>query len=127
MIEETLSSAASICLNANGNHHMDGWSMMGGWWFIWPIIWIAIALVIGLLVYRDAEKRGMNGLLWFILVLLPMVGLLFLVIYIVLREEKRTVSRRRTEKSAGKILDERYARGEISDGEYKRKKKEIRK
>ncbi len=127
MIEETLSSAASICLNANGNHHMDGWPMMGGWWFIWPIIWIVIALVIGILVYRDAEKRGMNGLLWFVLVLLPMVGLLFLVIYIVIREDKRKISQRGTKKSAEKILDERYARGEISDKEYKRMKRELRK
>jgi len=122
-----LSYVASICWNSNSHNHMDGWSMMGGWWFIWPIIWMAVALVIGILVYRDAERRGMNGLLWFVLVILPMVGLLFLVIYIVIREEKRKTSGSETKKSAEKILDERFARGEISDEEYKGMKKELRK
>ena len=128
MMAKTLSEVASICLNSNDNHHwMDGWSMMGGWWFLWPIIWIAVALVIGILVYSDAEKRGMNGLLWLILVLLPMVGLIFLVIYIVIREERSSSSGKDIVKSPEKILDERYARGEISKEEYKEMKKEIRK
>ncbi len=127
MIARTLSFPFSMVLNGNGHHHpIDDWSMMGGWWFIWPIIWITVALVVGILVYRDAEKRGMNGLLWFILALLPMVGLLFLVIYIVIREEKRETSKRGIGKSPEKILDERYARGEISKEEYKGMKKEIR-
>ena len=128
MIGKVVSITSSVVLNGNDSHHwMDGWSMMGGWWFLWPIIWIAVALVIGILVYSDAEKRGMNGLLWLILVLLPMVGLLFLVIYIVIREERRPSSEKGIGKSPEKILDERYARGEISKEEYKEMKKEIRK
>lgn len=77
----------------NGEGWMHG-SMTGTWWWAWPLLWLAIGLVIGFLVYKDAEKRGMNGLLWFILVLLPMVGLLFLLIYIVMREEIKTPSNR---------------------------------
>jgi len=128
MIGRTLSILNSICFNWNNNHHpIDRWFAMGWWWFLWPIIWIVVALVIGILVYRDAEKRGMNGLLWLILVLLPMVGLLFLVLYIVIREDKRETSERDIGKSPEKILDERYARGEISKDEYKEIKKEIRK
>ena len=50
------------------------------------LIWLVLFLIIGYLVYQDANKRGMNGLLWGILVIIPMVGLLFLVIYIVIRE-----------------------------------------
>ncbi|MBS3817477.1 MAG: SHOCT domain-containing protein [Candidatus Thermoplasmatota archaeon] len=106
---------------------MEGWSMMGGWWWLWPIIWIAVALVIGILVYRDAEKRGMNGLLWLILVLLPMIGLLFLVIYLVIREERGQEMKSKSEKSAKKLLDERYARGEITTEEYREMKEEIKK
>jgi len=128
MIGKMLSITGTVVLNGSDHHHpMDGWSMMGGWWFLWPIIWIAVALIIGILVYRDAEKRGMNGLLWLILVLLPMVGLLFLVIYIVIREEKRVSSEKGIGKSPEKILDERYARGDIPKSEYKEMKKEIRK
>ncbi len=124
-----LSVAASTCLESTDHHAtwMDEWSMMGGWWFLWPIIWIAVALVIGILVYRDAEKRGMNGLLWLILVLLPMVGLLFLVIYLVIREERHKGTKPEPSKSAEKLLDERYARGEITTEEYKKMKEEIRK
>ncbi len=128
MMSKPLSVAASICLNPNDTHHpMEGWGMMGGWWFMWPIIWIAVALVVGILVYRDAEKRGMNAALWLILVLLPMVGLLFLVVYLVVREDREKRTSRRSNKSAEKLLDERYARGDITSEEYKEKKEEVRK
>lgn len=82
--------------------------------------WWLIFLAIGYLVYQDAEKRGMNGLLWFILVILPMVGFLFLILYLVMREEKPTTGKRALE-----ILDERYAKGEISREEYLKMKKEL--
>lgn len=73
--------------------HMDHDHMMGGFWggsfmWFWMIgIWL-IFIVIAFLVYRDAEKRGMNGLLWFVLVILPWIGILFLIIYMIVREEK---------------------------------------
>ncbi|WP_202318669.1 SHOCT domain-containing protein [Archaeoglobus neptunius] len=87
--------------------------------FIW---WIPL-LVIGYLVYKDAEKRGMNGLLWFILVVIPMLGIVFLLIYIVLRETKGEMAK--TEKTPLEILKERYARGEITEEEYRRIKEEM--
>ncbi|MFW6041211.1 MAG: SHOCT domain-containing protein [Thermoplasmatota archaeon] len=102
--------------------------MMRNWWFTinwyWMLIlWIPL-LIIGVLVYHDAEKRGMNGLLWFVLVVLPMVGLFFLFLYLVVRE---TDHDRYKNKSAVKILQERYARGEISKEEYLEMKKIIQK
>jgi hypothetical protein len=45
------------------------------------IIWI-IQLIIGYLMYRDAKSRMINALLRFMLVILPMIGWLFLVIYV---------------------------------------------
>lgn len=90
---------------------------MGGM-FIW---WIPM-LVIGYLVYQDAEKKGMNGLLWFVLVIIPMLGLIFLLIYVVLRESKAEV---RVAKTPLEILKERYARGEITEEEYRRMKEEL--
>ncbi len=108
--------------------HMDGDQMMGGWfggsnmWF-WIIgLWL-VFLIIAFLVYKDAENRGMNGLLWFVLVILPWVGILFLIIYLIFREEKS--SEGANQKSADIILDERYARGELTQHEYLRMKNDI--
>ncbi|MHA1989123.1 MAG: SHOCT domain-containing protein [Promethearchaeota archaeon] len=108
--------------------HMDGDQMMGGWWggslmWFWMLgIWL-IFIVIAFLVYRDAERRGMNGLLWLILVILPWVGILFLIIYLIVRDEK--TMDKSSQKSADSILDERYARGDITQREYKQMKNEI--
>jgi putative membrane protein len=108
--------------------HMDGEHMMGGFdgfgMWLWMIgIWL-VFIVVAFLVYRDAEKRGMNGLLWFILVILPWVGILFLVIYLIIREEKSSVGT--NQKSADSILDERYARGDLTQREYLQMKNDIK-
>jgi putative membrane protein len=109
--------------------HMDGDHMMGGFdgfgMWLWMIgIWL-VFIVIAFLVYRDAERRGMNGLLWFVLVILPWVGILFLIIYLIIRDEK--ILDKSSKKSAESILNERYARGEITQREYLQIKNEIRK
>ena len=39
------------------------------------LFWLVIFLIIAYLVYRDANTRGMNGLLWAILVLIPRGGI----------------------------------------------------
>lgn len=107
------------------NMHHD-YGMMGDWWFglgwFWMLIlWLPL-LIIGILVYQDAEKRNMNGPLWLILVILPMVGILFLILYLVMRDASTGSYQN---KSARKILDERYARGEISKKEYMEMKKNL--
>lgn len=94
----------------------------GFWGFL--LIW-AVFLVIGYLVYQDAEKRGMNGALWFILVIIPWIGFFSLLLYLVIRETTTQVGDR--EKSPEEILDERYARGEISREEYLKMKEDLRK
>lgn len=116
--------------NMNGDNMMD-WDMMNwNWWgapfmWFWMIgVWL-VFVVTAFLVYKDAEKRGMDGTLWFVLVILPMVGILFLIIYLIIREEKTL--RDTSQKSANAILNERYARGEITKGEYQRMKKDIKK
>ena len=109
-------------------NHMDGHHMMD-WWGIpfmgfWMIgVWL-VFVVIAFLVYEDAEKRGMPGLLWFVLVILPWIGLLFLIIYLIIREDK--TQQFSLQKSAKSILDERCARGEITREEYQRMKKDIK-
>jgi len=50
-------------------------------------IWVILFIVIAIWVYRDAESRGMSGALWLIIVILA--GLIGLIIYLVVRSEKR--------------------------------------
>jgi len=77
------------------DEHMAG-NMMGWFWWGFPfmgyymlIIW-ALFILVAFLVYKDAEKRGMDGLLWFILIIIPWIGLIALLIYLIIREEKAT-------------------------------------
>jgi len=105
------------------DHMMDWWGIpfLGGWMFL---IWF-VFIFIAFLVYKDAQQRKMNGLLWLILVILPGIGIVFLIIYLVLREDKGKPEPQ--QKSANEILDERYVKGEISNEEYKKMKKDIKK
>ncbi len=117
-------------VSANGDDdHMGGDHMMDWDWFGIPYMWFwmigiwLVLMVIAFLVYKDAEKREMNGLVWFILVILPWVGILFLIIYLIIREDKTPHDTHH--KSANAILDERYAKGEITKQEYQQMKKDI--
>jgi putative membrane protein len=77
-------------------------------------------------VYKDAKTRGMNALLWAILVLIPFVGILFLIIYVVIRETKGQNGSQK-EKSPMDIVKERYAKGEISSEEFQKIKEDLKK
>jgi len=94
---------------------------MGFWWIA---AWV-VQSILAILVYKDAEKQEKNGLLWFILVIIPWVGILFLIGYLVVRGEETETEEAVEE--ALKILDERYAKGEISRKEYLQIKKDIQK
>lgn len=115
---------------ADGNDgHMGDGGMMGmDWWGIpfmgfWMLgLWL-IFVILAFLVYKDAEDRDMNGLLWFILIVLPWIGILFLIVYLIVRESKGINAQ--PQKSSNAILDERYARGEITRDDYHRMKKDL--
>jgi len=55
-----------------------------------PIIWLVIAILLCIWVYRDAESRGMNGVLWLIVVLIA--GIIGLIVYLVVRKEKKSAA-----------------------------------
>jgi len=118
-----------IVLNGGDFYHMMDWgNHMMDWWGIpfmgfWGIgIWI-VQLIIAFLVLKDCDKRDMNGLLWFILIILPWVGIVFLIVYLIIREEQ--VEMVSALKDAQKILDENYAKGEITRTEYLLAKNDI--
>ncbi len=107
----------------NGWHMMDWWGFSSMW--VWMIgIWI-VFFIIAILVYMDAEKRNMNGLLWLILIIIPWIGILFLIVYLIIRENK--TKQPAFEKNALSILNERYARGEITRKEYQKMKIDLKK
>jgi ABC-type transport system involved in multi-copper enzyme maturation permease subunit len=61
------------------------WLLFSGILCLFPIIiWIVIILI-GLWVYRDAESRGMSGVLWLIVILVG--SLIGLIIYLILRND----------------------------------------
>jgi putative membrane protein len=90
------------------------------------LFWLFLFLIIAYLVYKDANSRGMNGLLWGILVLIPMVGILFLIIYVIVRETGRSGALP-GEKSAMDLLKERYAKGEITSEQFQKISEDLKK
>ena len=51
-----------------------------------PLVWFIIGILLCIWVYRDAESRGMSGVLWLIVVIIT--GILGLIIYLVVRKPK---------------------------------------
>jgi hypothetical protein len=49
-------------------------------------VWIIIAILIAVWVYRDAEKHGESGVLWLIIVLIT--GIIGLIIWLIIRRDK---------------------------------------
>jgi len=52
--------------------------LVGGLWIIW--------LVLAIWVYKDAEKRGKNAILWLLLVFF--LGIIGLILYLITRDKK---------------------------------------
>lgn len=48
-----------------------------------PVIWLIVAILIAVWVYKDAEKRGENGALWLIIVILT--SIIGLIIWVIVR------------------------------------------
>jgi putative membrane protein len=85
--------------------------------------WI-IQLVIAYFVYKDAKEQNMSAPLWFILVILPMVGFLLAILYVIIREVRMPLEPKNTPLN---ILKERLAKGEITTEEYEQRKEALMK
>jgi len=66
-------------------HAFDGWWGRFIPFGLFPLALLALWIYVIVWVYRDAEKRGMNGLLWALLVLIG--NLIGLIIYLIIRNE----------------------------------------
>jgi len=74
----------------------------------------------------DGWTRMGGWWMWFIILIA--VFLIILLIYLIMSEDKKGENRLSdSNRSAEKILDERYARGEITTEEYKEMRTEMRK
>ena len=108
------------------NHMIDWFPFMGfGTVFAW-----VVSLAIAFLVYKDAEKRDMNGLLWGLPILIPWIGILFLILYLILRDSGRKIvaeSSLTAKTTAEEVLDERYAKGELTRELYLQMKEDLKK
>lgn len=65
-----------------------GWDILGLGFLclLIPIVWFIIAILLAIWVYRDAESRGMNGVMW--LIILFIAGIIGLIIYLIVRKDK---------------------------------------
>jgi len=52
-----------------------------------PLLWLIISILLCVWVYRDAESRGMSGVLWLIVVIIT--GIIGLIIYLLVRKDKQ--------------------------------------
>jgi putative membrane protein len=102
-------------------YHMMNWFPFMG---IGTLVTWLIFLVIAYLVYKDAEMRGKNGLLWGLAVLVPWIGIIFLILYLILREGGHFTDSKMTPQE---LLDERYAKGELTREQYLQMKEDIKK
>lgn len=104
---------------------MMGMFGMSGMWIGMMGMWI-LFLFIAVAVYQDAEKRGRSdGLMWLILLLIPWMNLIVLLVYLVVREDGN--SEPIETRSAFSLLENRYARGELSREDYFQMKEDIKK
>ena len=109
---------------------MMGWFPFMGLGF-GSVLSTILSVIMAYLVYKDAEKRGMNGLLWGLPVLVPWIGILFLILYLIMRDSgKHFAAEGRSEitkTTAEEVLDERYARGEVAREVYLQMKEDLKK
>jgi len=90
------------------------------------LFWFLIFLIIGYIVFLDANARGMHGLLWWILIIIPMIGIIALFLYVILRESRGEKITQKELKPLD-ILKERYAKGEITSEDYHKMKGDLEK
>jgi cytochrome bd-type quinol oxidase subunit 2 len=75
-----------LALTGNAAAQADAFICFSGIFCLFPVLMLVISIIIAIWVYRDAESRGMNGVLWLIVVLVA--GIIGLIVYLVVRTDK---------------------------------------
>ena len=73
---------------------------------VFMMVWFGIALVLAIWVYRDAEMRGENGVLWLILLLLT--GWIGLIIWLIIRISKPIILLETISRTSHRTSEERF-------------------
>jgi hypothetical protein len=91
-----------LSLSASASQYYDysdytSWAAAGAAvCFLFVIIWFVVFILIGIWVYKDAEKRGKSGILWLVIVIL--LGIVGIIIWLAVRPpiggEKKEIDRR---------------------------------
>ncbi|MEV0067887.1 MULTISPECIES: SHOCT domain-containing protein [unclassified Amycolatopsis] len=92
-------SQARTLINEEGSQRMDDYRWMTGWWWVWPVlivVGLSVLVYLGVLLSRDRLSGSRRG-----------------------------GADGGAGYSARGVLDERYARGEIDEEEYRRRKAEL--
>ena len=74
-----------LALTGNAAAQEEAFICFGGIFCLIPVLIFVVFIFIAIWVYRDAESRGMSGVLWLIIVLIA--GLIGLIIYLVVRRD----------------------------------------
>ena len=79
----------AVIADSGDQDHMDGsmgfWGNMNLLLVIFFIVWVVIAIIVA----NDASRRGENGLLWGVLVLImPMMGIFVYLVYIAIKSSQ---------------------------------------
>ena len=69
-----------------GDPYDGAGACIGGMMCIIGVVWLIIAIALAVWVYKDAEARGENGVLWLIVVIL--LGLIGLIIWLIARPKE---------------------------------------
>ncbi|UJG43028.1 MAG: hypothetical protein K9W46_11710 [Candidatus Heimdallarchaeum endolithica] len=121
-----------------GEYMMDWWGIpFVGYMMIGVVL---VIVLIAFLKYLDAEKRGLNGLLWLFLVIVPMISVVSIIVYLIIRIDypvQQPVEQSLLHKAqvyhknptsmltALANLDEHYANSEITREDYYQMKRDI--
>lgn len=88
----------------------------GAFCFIW-IIPVIIGIIIAFWMYKDAEKRDENGILWLIIGLV--LGIIGLIIWLVIRPDMAEVERKRQQKHQQYPPQQQYQQQQPPQQQYK--------
>jgi hypothetical protein len=85
--------------------HMAGWTTWPSLGMGMLLYWV-LAIPVGLLILTDADERGMNGAGWFLLVMIPLFGLVAVMAFLLARRERPRVYKHDPWAEGDRLMDD---------------------